>query len=105
MAHAIDLFVDERILLDIGVGRRDVGLGLVVVVVADEEMDCVVGEKGLELAVELVGQRLVVSHDQGGALGLRNHMRHGEGLATSRDAEKDLRRIAALDRSGARDIV
>ena len=60
-------------------------------------MDCVVGEKGLELAVELVGQRLVVSHDQGGALGLRNHMRHGEGLATSRDAEKDLRRIAALD--------
>jgi len=38
-----------------------------------------------------------VSHDQGGALGLGNHMRHGEGLATSRDAEQNLRRIAALD--------
>ena len=49
VAHAIDLFVDDRVLLDEGVGRRDVRLGLVVVVVADEVVDRVVGEQLLEL--------------------------------------------------------
>ena len=34
MAHAVDLLVDRRILLDIGVGPRHIGLGLVVVVIA-----------------------------------------------------------------------
>ena len=33
------------VLLDVGVGARDVGLGLVVVVVADEVLDRVVGEE------------------------------------------------------------
>ena len=99
VAHAIDLFIDERILLDIGIRRRDVGLRLVVVVVADEEMHGVVGKQALELAVELVGECLVVSHDQRGALGLGDDMRHGEGLAAARDAEQHLRWIASLDAS------
>ena len=97
VAHAIDLLVDERVLLDEGVGRRHVGLGLVVVVVADEEVDGVVGEQALELAVELVRQRLVVRHDQRRALHLRDDVGHGEGLAAAGDAEQDLRGIAALD--------
>jgi hypothetical protein len=49
--------------------RRHIGFGLVVVVVADEVLDRVVGEQRLELAVELGGQRLVVGQDQRGALG------------------------------------
>ena len=53
----------------IGVGARDVGLGLVVVVVGDEVLDRVVGEEVLELAVELGGERLVGGEDEGGALG------------------------------------
>src|SRR5690349_23077517 len=51
--------VHARLLLDVGVGARDVGLGLVVIVVADEIFDRVVGEEALELAVELGGQDLV----------------------------------------------
>ena len=35
----VDLVVDRRVLLDVGVGRRDVRLGLVVVVVRDEVLD------------------------------------------------------------------
>ena len=62
--HAIDLVVDRRFLLDVRVGGRDVGLGLVVVVVADEVLDGVLGKEALELLVELGGQRLVVRHDQ-----------------------------------------
>jgi hypothetical protein len=33
MAHAVDLFVDRAFLLDIGVGARHIGFGLVVVVI------------------------------------------------------------------------
>ena len=68
VAHPVDLVVDERVLLDVGVDLRDVGLGLVVVVVGDEVLDRVLGEERLELAVELGGQRLVGRHDQRGPL-------------------------------------
>jgi hypothetical protein len=44
-AQPVDLVVDRGVLLDVGVARRDVGLGLVVVVVADEVLDGVVGEE------------------------------------------------------------
>jgi hypothetical protein len=33
VAELVDLVVDRRVLLDVGVGRRKIGLGLVVVVV------------------------------------------------------------------------
>jgi hypothetical protein len=44
VAQAVDLVVDRGVLLDVGVRCRDVGLGLVVVVVADEVLDGVVGK-------------------------------------------------------------
>ena len=68
VAHAVDLLVDRRFLLDVGVGARHVGFGLVVVVVGDEVLDRVVGEEALELAVELGRQGLVGREDQGRAL-------------------------------------
>ena len=41
----VDLLVDVGLFLDVGVGLRDVGLGLVVVVVGDEVLDRVVRER------------------------------------------------------------
>ena len=97
VAHAVDLLVDGRFLLDIGVGARDVGLGLVVVVVGDEVLDRVVGEEALELAIELGGEGLVGREDQRGALGARDDLRGGEGLARAGDAEQDLVGLAVVD--------
>ena len=97
VAHAVDLLVDRGFLLDIGVGARDVGLGLVVVVVADEILDRVVGEERPELAVELRRQRLVGGEHQRRPLGLLDHLRHREGLAGAGDAEQHLGAVAALD--------
>ena len=51
--EAIDLVVDRRVLLDEGVTGRDVRLGLVVVVVADEVLDPVVREELPHLLREL----------------------------------------------------
>jgi hypothetical protein len=48
------------------------------------------GKKFLELAVELGGQRLVGRQDQRRALGLLDHLGHGEGLARAGDAEQHL---------------
>ncbi len=90
MAHAVDLLVDRAFLLDIGVGARDVGLGLVVVVIRDEIFHRVVGKERLELAVELRRQRLVGGENQRGPLRRLDHLGHGEGLARAGDAEQHL---------------
>jgi hypothetical protein len=47
------VLVDRAVLLDEQVALRDVGLGLVVVVVADEVLDRVLRKELAELAVEL----------------------------------------------------
>ena len=88
--QAVDLVVDQGFLRDIGVGCRQVGLGLVVVVVRNEELHRVAGEEVLELLVELRRQSLVVRDHQGRPLHDIDDLRHGEGLAGARDAEQHL---------------
>ena len=100
MAHPVDLLVDARFLLDIGVRARHIGLGLVIVVVADEIFDRVVREEALHLAVELGRQRLVRRQDQRRALHVLDDMGHGEGLARAGDAEQDLAALAAAHAFG-----
>ena len=90
VAHPVDLLVDRAVLLYVGVRPWDVGLGLIVVVVADEILDRIVGEEAPELAVELGGQGLVMGQDQGRALGLLDDLRHGEGLARAGDPQQHL---------------
>ena len=46
-AQLVQLVVDRRFFLDVGVGGGNVGFRLVVVVVADEVLDRVVGKKVL----------------------------------------------------------
>ena len=87
----------EEILLDIGVGPRHIGLGLVVVVIGDEILHRVVGEEAPELAIELRRQRLVRGEDQRRALGRLDHLGHGVGLAGAGDAEQHLGAVVALD--------
>ncbi len=87
--HAVDLVVHQRVLLDVGVGLRDVGLGLVVVVVGDEVLDRVARKERLELAVELGRERLVGRDHQRGAAETRHHVGEGEGLAAAGHAQQD----------------
>jgi hypothetical protein len=92
--HLLDVLVDRGVLLDVGVARGHIGLGLVVVVVRDEVLDRVVREELAQLAVELGGQRLVVGEDQRRPLHLGDDIRDGEGLAAARHPEQGLVRQA-----------
>ena len=101
-AQSVDAIVDGGVLLNEGVAARNVGLGLVVVVVADEVLDRVVGEELPELAIELRRQDLVVSEDQGGPLQLLDHTGHGEGLARAGGSEQDDVGVPGLEALGDR---
>ena len=69
---------------------RDIGFGLIIVVVADEVPDGVVWEKVLELAIELRGECLVMRENEGGASKPGDDVGHRERLARTRDTEKGL---------------
>ena len=97
VAHPVDGIVDDGVLLDERVGRRDVGLGLVVVVERDEVLDRVVRKELAHLAKELRGQRLVRGHDQRRPLQPLDHLRHRERLARASHTEQRLVGQPALE--------
>ena len=102
-AQAVDVLVDEGVFFDVDVALRDVGFGLVVVVVADEVVDGVAREEAAELLVELGGQRLVVRQDQRRLAELGDDVGRGEGLAGAGGAQQRLAGPAvaeALDELG-----
>ena len=100
VAQAVDLVVDRRVLLDEGVARRDVRLGLVVVVVADEVLDPIVREELAHLLRQLSGEALVGSEDQRRPLDLLDRPRDRGPLAGAGDAEQRLEPVAGTDALG-----
>ena len=93
-AQLVDLVIDHGVLGDISVALGDVGLGLVVIVIADKILHRVLRKKFLHLAVELARQSLVVGNDQGGLVEGLNDVGHGEGLAGSRHPQQGLKLIS-----------
>ena len=90
------MVVHLRVFLDIGIGRRHIRLGLVVVVIGNEILHRVVGEELLEFAVKLRGQRFIVRHHDGRPLQGLHHIGHGEGFSRSGNTQQDLRGEARL---------
>jgi hypothetical protein len=91
VAQFVDLVVDRRVLLDVGVGGRQVGLGLVVVVIRHKVLDRVVREEFLELARQLGRERLVVGDHQRGPVHGGDRRGDRERLAAAGHPEEDLR--------------
>ena len=102
VAQPVDVVVDRRVLLDVEVGLRDVGLGLVVVVVGDEVLDRVLREELAELVAELRGERLVVGDHERRLLHLLDDPRHRGRLARARRAEQGLIAVPRLMLLGER---
>ncbi len=96
MAELVDLVVDVRVFRDVGIASRDVRLGLVVVVIADEVLDGVVGEELLELGAKLGRERLVVREDERWPAGLLDDVGNAERLAGAGDAQQRLVAVAPV---------
>ena len=90
VAQLLDLLVYGGVLLDVGVRLRNIGLGLVVIVVAHKVHDGIVGKELPHLGSHLRGQRLVGLHDECGLLHALYGLGHREGLARARDTQKRL---------------
>ena len=91
VAEFIDLVIHREIFFNVGIRLRNVAFGLIVVVIGDEILHAVFGEKGAELAPELRGKRLVVRDDERGTPHVLNDIRHRERFAAARDPDEDLR--------------
>ena len=81
MAQLIDLVVDRRVLLNVSIRRRNVGLRLIVVVIAHEVANGIFRKQFPELAVELGGQGFIRRNDQGRPVGSSDDIGHGKSLA------------------------
>ncbi len=96
-SQLLDLRVELALFLHIGVAAGDVGLWLVVVVVADKVLDSVIGEEFAVFSIELRGQRLVRREHQRRALQPCDDLRDGVRLAAARHSEQGLVVVALLD--------
>ena len=97
MPEPIDLVVHRAVLFDVGVRTRDVRLRLVVVVVAHEVLDPVVGKELPELVGQLRGEGLVGGDHERRALGLLDRPCDRGALARPGDAEQCLIAIPPLE--------
>ena len=97
MTHAVDGVIDDGVLLDISIGRRNVRFRLIVVVIADEVLHRIVREELFHFAIELRCECLVRRHDERRPVRLRDHVRDGEGLAAAGDAEQGLVLVLGLE--------
>jgi hypothetical protein len=88
--HLLDVLVDAAVLFDVQVAGRDVGLGLVIVVIRDEVLHRVVREELPHLRVQLRGKRLVGRQHQTGAADPGDDVGHRVGLARPRHAQERL---------------
>ena len=91
MTQFVDLVVDGEILFDISIRAGNVRFRLIVVVIGNEKLHAVLGEKLPELVAQLRGERLVVRDHERGAAAVFDDVRHREGLAAPRHAQKHLR--------------
>ncbi len=96
-AQLVEFVVDGGFFFDVGVAGRDVGFGLVVIVIADEIFDGVIGKERFEFVEELGGESFVVSQDDGRAVQFFDDLGHRERFARAGDAEQNLVAVSAAD--------
>jgi len=90
VAQLIYLFIDGRVFFNIGVSMRNIGLGLIVIVVADKILHRVFREKLLKFRAELGSQSLVGSQHQSRFLQLLNNLGHGICFSTAGNPQQCL---------------
>ena len=97
MAQAVDLIVDGAVFFNVGIGGRDICLGLIVVVVRHKILHRIVRKKLTELRAELGRQGFVVGQNQRGAVYPGNHVGHGKCFAATGYPQQGLGPVTGLN--------
>ena len=87
MAHLIDLLVYMGIFLNVCIRLRDVGLWLIIIVVADKIFNGVLRKETFQLSEQLSGEGFVGGDNQSRLLDLGNNLCHGKGFPGSCDTQ------------------
>ena len=86
-AQLLNFIVDGQILLNIGIGNRQIGFRLIIIVIRHKIFHRVVWEKLTKFTVQLSSKGLVVTQHQYRAVELRNDVGHRKGLSRTRYAQ------------------
>ena len=90
MAKFVYLVVYGEVFFYICIRTRDIRFRLIIIVIRNEELHAVFGEKLAELVAKLRGERFVVRYDERGAVKIFYDVSHGKSLAGARNAQKNL---------------
>ena len=94
MPELIYLIIDGRILFYIGIGRRDISLRLVIIIIGHKILHRVFRKKLLEFTVELCCKSFVMGDDEGRTSKLLYDVRHGKCLTGAGGAKERLKLVA-----------
>src|SRR3989344_6268426 len=97
MSQAVNLGINHRLLLYVGVGMGDVRLGLIIVIVGDKIMDSIFWKKLSVFLGQLRRERLVVRQDEWGLIEMGNTVCRRKRLAAPRHAEQGLMTHARVE--------
>ena len=90
MSELLDLIIDCTVLFDIGIGIRDIGLRLIIVVVRDEVFHRIIWKKRLKLRAKLCCQRLVVCQNQSWTIYCFDNIGHGKSFTRTGNTQQCL---------------
>jgi hypothetical protein len=90
MPHTIYLFIDRSFFFNIGIGLGQIGLGLVIIVIADKISHRVIREKRFKLIVKLGCKSFIMSEHQGRFLHLFYDVGNSISFSGSRYPEQSL---------------
>ena len=100
MPETFNFVIDGRILFDIGIGCRNVGLRLIVIIIGNKVFNGAVRKEFPELRTQLCSQGFIVRNDQRGALNLFDDGGHGVGFAGPGNAQQHLAGHSLLNAFG-----
>ena len=90
MPHTVNRVIDRRVFRDVRVSGRDIGLRLIIIVVADEIFHGIGREKHLKFPIELRGQGFIVHDHERRLLHAHDRIGKGKGLPRTRHSKQHL---------------
>ena len=88
--HLLDFGIYRKVLFNIGVGRRQICLRLIVVVIRHKILHRIVGEEIFELSIELCRKGFIVAQDDCRTVEMLDDICHRKGLSRPRNTQQSI---------------